>query len=90
MKTIFETGQFRKDLKKLKKRGKDILKLKAVVRQIASGATLDERHRDHALTGSLRGSRDCHVEPDWLLIYRKDKDSLFLERSGTHSDLFQK
>ena len=67
MKTIFETSQFRRDLKKLKKRGKDIQKLKEVVRQLASGGMLDEKHRDHALTGSLRGSRDCHVEPDWLL-----------------------
>jgi mRNA interferase YafQ len=90
VKTIFETSQFRKDLKKLIKRGKDIQKLKEVVRQIASGRMLDERHRDHALTGSLRGSRDCHVEPDWLLIYRKNQDSLYLERSGPHSDLFKK
>jgi len=90
VKTIFETSQFRKDLKKLKKRGKDIQKLKEVVRQIAIGEMLDTRHRDHALIGSRGGSRDCHAEPDWLLIYRKDEDSLYLERSGTHSDLFKK
>ena len=90
MRAIFETSQFRKDLKKIKKRGKDIQKLKEVVRQIAHGEMLDARHCDHALTGSRRGSRDCHVEPDWLLIYRKDEDSLYLERSGTHSDLFKK
>ena len=90
MKSIFETSQFRKDLKKLKKRGKDLQKLKEVVRQIASGGPLDARHRDHALIGSLRGSRDCHVEPDWLLIYRNDEGSLYLERTGTHSDLFNK
>ena len=90
MKTIFETSQFRKDRKKLIKRGKDIQKLKEIVRQIANGEMLDARHRDHALTGSRHGSRDCHVEPDWLLIYRKDDDSLYLERSGTHSDLFRK
>jgi mRNA interferase YafQ len=90
VKTIFETSQFRKDRKKLIKRGKDIQKLKEIVRQIANGEMLDARHRDHALTGSRHGSRDCHVEPDWLLIYRKDDDSLYLERSGTHSDLFRK
>jgi len=90
VRAIFETSQFRKDLKKIKKRGKDIQKLKEVVRQIAHGEMLDARHCDHALTGSRRGSRDCHVEPDWLLIYRKDEDSLYLERSGTHSDLFKK
>ena len=90
MKTIFETSQFRKDLKKLKKRGKDIHKLKEVIRLIANGEMLDARHRDHALIGSRGGSRDCHIEPDWLLIYRKEEDSLYLERSGTHSDLFKK
>ena len=90
MKTIFETSQFRKDLKKIKKRGKDIQKLKDVVWQIAMGEPLAERHRDHALIGSLQRSRDCHVEPDWLLIYRKDSSSLYLERTGTHSDLFNK
>ena len=60
------------------------------VRQIANGEMLAARHRDHALIGSRGGSRDCHIEPDWLLIYRKEEDSLYLERSGTHSDLFKK
>ena len=64
MKTIFETSQFRKDLKKLKNRGKDIHKLKEVVRQIGNGEMLDARHRDHALIGSRGGSRDCHIEPN--------------------------
>ena len=90
MKEIFETSQFRKDLKVLKKRGKDIQKLKEVVKLLAGGKVLDEKYRDHVLIGSLKGSRDCHVEPDWLLIYRKNEESLYLERSGTHSDLFKK
>lgn len=89
MKEIFETSQFRKDLKTLKKRGKEIQKLKVVVKLLAEGKILDEKYRDHALTGTLKGSRDCHVEPDWLLIYRKNEESLYLERSGTHSDLFK-
>jgi len=89
VKEIFETSQFRKDLKTLKKRGKEIQKLKVVVKLLAEGKILDEKYRDHALTGTLKGSRDCHVEPDWLLIYRKNEESLYLERSGTHSDLFK-
>ncbi len=90
MKAIYETSQFRKDIKKVKKQGKQIDKLKVIVRRIADGELLETRHRDHALTGSLKGSRDCHIEPDWLLIYRTDSESLFLERTGSHSDIFKK
>jgi len=90
MKAIYETGQFRKDIKKAKKQGKQIEKLKVIVRRIADGEPLEPRPRDHALIGPLKGSRDCHIEPDWLLIYRTDGDSLFLERTGSHSDLFKK
>lgn len=90
MKTIYETSQFRKDIKKVKKQGKQIEKLKVVVRCNAEGKELEIRHRDHALGGSLRGSRDCHIDPDWLLIYRTDGESLFLERTGSHSDIFKK
>ena len=88
MKQIFQTSQFKRDIKRLKKRGKDLNKLSAVVRVLSVEGTLDPRYRDHALTGDWTGSRDCHVEPDWLLIYRTEADSLFLERSGSHSDLF--
>ena len=90
MKAIFETSQFRKDIKKLKKQGKQIQKIKDVVKRIANDERLEERHRDHELIGPWSGSRDCHIEPDWLLIYRKDRDSLYLERTGSHSDLFKK
>ncbi|MFZ4682755.1 MAG: type II toxin-antitoxin system YafQ family toxin [Terrimicrobiaceae bacterium] len=90
MKTIYETSQFRKDIKKLKKQGKDIEKLKDVVRRIANDERLEDRHRDHALIGPWRGSRDCHIEPDWLLIYRTVDADLYLERSGSHSDLFKR
>ena len=89
MKAGLETSQFRKDLKRIKKRGKDIQKLKDVVRKIASSGILDSKYRDHPLAGILVGSRDCHVEPDWLLIYRKDEESIYLERTGSHSDLFR-
>ncbi|MGF1677821.1 MAG: type II toxin-antitoxin system YafQ family toxin [Candidatus Methylacidiphilales bacterium] len=89
MKAIYETSQFRKDFKKIKKQGKQIEKLKEIVRCLAEGKPLEARHRDHALIGPLKGSRDCHVEPDWLLIYRIDDEALYLERTGSHSDIFK-
>ena len=89
MKAIFQTSQFKKDFKSIKKRGKDLSKLKEVVSAIANSEVLEERQRDHALSGNWSGSRDCHIEPDWILIYRVDGDYLFLERTGSHSDLFR-
>lgn len=89
MKSLFQAKQFVKDVKRLEKRGKDIDKLKAVVRKLAAGKPLDARHRDHALHGERAESRDCHVEPDWVLIYTTDDEMLRLERTGTHSDLFE-
>jgi len=87
---LFETTQFRRDIKRVKKQAKKLEKLKSIVRRLSAGEALDPRYRDHPLTGLLRGSRDCHVEPDWLLIYRIETDSLFLERTGSHSELFNK
>lgn len=74
---------------KVKKRGKEIDKLKAVIRVLSNNQTLDEKHRDHALSNNWAGSRECHIVPDWLLIYRPEENRLFLERTGTHSDLFR-
>jgi mRNA interferase YafQ len=90
VKNIFETTQFRKDIKRVQKKGKNLEKLKSIVRHLAIGESLEPRYRDHQLTGLLRGSRDCHIEPDWHLIYHTDSDSLFLERTGSHSELFKK
>lgn len=90
MNTIHETSQFRRDIKKLKKQGKNLDTLKQVVLVLVSGDALDARYRDHALVGSWKGSRDCHIEPDWLLIYRKETERLSLERTGSHSELFKK
>ena len=90
MRAIHETSQFRRDIKKLKKQGKNLEILKQVVSVLVSEDALETRYRDHALIGSWQESRDCHIEPDWLLIYRKETDQLFLERTGTHSELFQK
>lgn len=90
MKEIYQTSQFKKDFKRAKKRGKEIDKLKYVVGLIIKDQPLEERFRDHALGGNWAGSRDCHIEPDWVLIYRVDGDALYLERTGSHSDLFRK
>jgi mRNA interferase YafQ len=89
MKQIVQTKQFKKDIKRARKRGKDLGKLGEIIRVLAAGGTLQEKHRDHALTGEWIGSRDCHIDPDWILIYRPELDAVFLERSGSHSDLFK-
>ncbi len=90
MKHVSQTKQFSKDIKRMLKRGKDLGKLKYLVIQLANGQALDAKHRDHPLIGEWRGSRDCHIEPDWLLVYTADVATLRLERTGTHSDLFKK
>ena len=81
---------FKKDLKLAKKRGLDLSELNFVIKELASGNTLDEKYKDHALSGNWRGYRECHVEPVWLLIYQINGDELYLYlvRTGTHSDLF--
>ena len=86
--SIRQTSQFKKDVKKQKKRGKDLDKLKTVIELLLSGNSLPPQYNDHPLGGEWKKHRDCHIEPDWLLLYRIDGDTLFLERTGTHSDLF--
>ena len=90
MKRVSQTTQFSRDVKKVRKRGKELSKLQGIVNQLALGKPLPDKHRDHALVGHWQPSRDCHVEPDWILIYTADEKSLRLERTGTHSDLFKK
>lgn len=87
---IVPSNQFKKDLKLAKKRGCKLERLRDVVTMLACEQKLDEKYRDHGLTGNYSGFRECHVEPDWLLIYRISQDALvlFLFRTGTHSDLF--
>ncbi len=85
---LVQTTQFRKDVRRLRRRGKDLRKLMGVIDLLVSGADLPESLRDHALTWPWRGLRDCHVEPDWLLIYKPLDESLMLGRTGTHADLF--
>lgn len=84
-----QTGIFRKDLKRAKKRGLDLNLLSEVVDLLQKGETLPEKYKDHMLTGNWVGHRECHIQPDWLLIYRivEDKLILSLVRTGSHSDL---
>ena len=83
------SNRFRKDLKLAAKRGLRLDELNTIVNQLAAGQTLPERNRDHALTGDYIGFRECHIRPDWLLVYRVDGDALelFLFRTGTHTDV---
>jgi len=89
MSKIFQTSQFKRDVKQVRKQGKDLNKLKNVIALLLENPTLPARFKDHALTGKWKDSRDCHLEPDWLLIYRKADQTLFLERTGSHSELFK-
>jgi mRNA interferase YafQ len=89
MKRLSQTRQFVRDIKRMRKRGKDLGKLRDIVEKLARRASLDAKHRDHPLVGSWEGCRDCHIEPDWVLIYWADTDSLRLERTGSHGDLFR-
>jgi len=86
------TNQFKKDLKLAKKQNKDLDKLFEVVNILANDGTLDARYRDHDLSGNYKGTRECHIEPDWLLVYeiRDEVLVLMLYRLGTHSELFRK
>lgn len=84
------TRQFERDVKLMKRRGKNLEKLKIVIRSLVAEEALDPIHRDHKLIGNWLGRRECHIESDWLLIYKTEVDRLVFERTGTHSDLFRK
>ena len=90
MYNIKPTSKFQKDLKRVYRRGYDISLLSEIIKKLAAGENLPPKNKDHALTGSYSGCRECHITPDWLLIYELDGDTLFLylTRTGTHSDLF--
>lgn len=89
--TIRPTSRFQKDLKRIAKRGYDTELLSAVIKKLANGEPLEQKHHDHMLTGNYIGCRGCHITPDWLLIYEISDDTLllYLTRTGTHSDLFK-
>lgn len=87
---IVFTARMKKDAKRMRKRGKDLDRLAEVLDMLASGKALPARYRDHQLAGALRGCRECHIEPDWLLIYRivEERVELVATATGTHADLF--
>ena len=85
---LFFSSQFKRDFKRVMKRNKNREKLKQLVDKLARGEMLAIRHCDHQLTGKYSKHRECHIEPDWLLIYKIIDHTLYLERTGSHSDLF--
>lgn len=87
---IFASTKFKKDLKVAVKRGYKIALLNEIVETLATGKSLNEKYKDHALNGDYAGCRECHITPDWLLIYEISNSELilYLTRTGTHSDLF--
>lgn len=89
MLTPVRSGQFKRDVKRAEKRGKDLNKLRTLLLMLIQEKPLPEKYRDHPLKGQWSGYRDAHVEPDWLLIYRVVGEELQLTRTGTHSDLFE-
>ena len=85
------SGQFKRDLKLAKKQGKNIEKLFSVVERLAQGQPLAPKYKDHPLSGDYHGCRECHIEPDWLLVYEVFDDILvlMLSRVGSHAELFK-
>lgn len=80
-------GQFKKDYKRSKKQGRDLAGLRSVIERLAARLPLSPKNRDHQLSGRWNKHRECHIAPDWLLIYRIEGDDLILERTGSHSEL---
>lgn len=88
MRELLVTSQFKKDLKKAKKRRKDLSKLESILDKLTSSEALEPKNRPHRLAGDWKPCWECHIEPDWLLIWDEDETSVTLIRTGTHSDLF--
>ena len=88
MRNLLRGAQFRRDVKLAERRGKDLSKLRELILLLAQGQPLPPRYKDHPLSGDWKYFRDCHIEADWLLIYKIDGDDVYLVRTGTHSDLF--
>lgn len=82
------TTKFTKDITRCAKRGKDLKKIEVVINNLSTGQKLESKYKDHNLIGNYSGRRECHIDPDWLLIYKIDNNSIIFERTGTHSDLF--
>ena len=89
MKTIRRTRQFKRDVKRMQRQGREVGKLKITLEALVQGEPLVEKFRDHVLVGQYKGTRECHMEPDWLLIYELAETEIVLIRTGSHSDLFR-
>ncbi len=87
-KVVYRT-QFKRDIRKQKKSGKDFTEFKKVVEMLAKGKVLDEKFKDHKLLGKFKNRRELHLAPDWILIYKLEEKSVIFERTGSHSDLFR-
>lgn len=89
LKILYRT-KFKKELKRQEKRGKDIKTFLDIAKKLAKEEALGAKHRNHKLVGNFKDRWECHIEPDWLLVYFKTDDEIIFERTGTHSDLFKK
>jgi mRNA interferase YafQ len=85
---VIRSTQFKRDVRLAEKRGKDMAKLRELILLLVEENPLPARYKDHALGGEWKHHRDCHIEPDWLLLYKLDGNDLYLVRTGTHADLF--
>ena len=90
MLTLKTTNRFDKELIQAVKSGKDITKIREVIKKLVNSEPLERKYKDHKLKGKFKNRRECHIEPDWLLIYKIEGDTIFFERTGSHSELFKK
>lgn len=89
MRDFSRSGQFKRDVKRMERRGRNLAKLRTLLDLLIEGGPLPAEYKDHPLRGEFAGSRDCHVEPDWILIYTVEGNHIRFERTGTHTDLFR-
>ena len=85
---VRQSAAFRRDIRRLARQGADVSKLEMIVELLVAKTPLEPRHRDHGLSGDWKGFRDCHVQSDWVLVYRVEGNELQLARTGSHSELF--
>ena len=85
---IRQSTRFRRDVKRLRRQNVDLSEFESIVSVLVAEEQLDQRYRDHALVGNWKGFRECHIQPDWLLIYRIESDELQLARTGSHAELY--
>ncbi|MEA3440885.1 MAG: type II toxin-antitoxin system YafQ family toxin [Chloroflexota bacterium] len=83
------TSQFKRYVKRILRQGKDLLKLKNILGSLVNGERLEDKYRDHVLVGQYKGTRECHLKPDWFLIYEITESEIILIRTGSHSELFE-